>query len=99
MNWIDDAAHELERITGDPMADAVPGHVRVIARSEPEGRGRYQACRLELLAEADGIPPRVVITEVVFERDHWPAVDAVLPARVSRAHADAVDVDWDALTR
>ncbi len=99
MNWIDDAAQQMERMTGSPLGDAVPGTVRIVARSEPEGRGPYQTCRLELLAEAEGIPPRVVITEVVFARRHWPAEGAVIPARISRTHHDALDVDWDALSR
>jgi hypothetical protein len=98
-DWTEDAARQLERITGDPLADAVAGRVRVVSRSEPGGRGRYQPCTIELLAEAEGVPPRTVTTEVVFDRRHWPPVGAVLPARVSRTHPDAVEVNWDALAR
>ena len=29
MHWSDDAAKELERITGDPLADAAPGTLSI----------------------------------------------------------------------
>lgn len=89
----------LERLTGDPMAGAVPGTVTVLSASEPTGRARYQECTVELSAEAPGIGPAVVRTGVVTTRRHWPTVGAVLPARVSVSTPTVVDVDWDALAR
>jgi hypothetical protein len=99
VDWTDDAAHQLEALTGDPLADAVRGIVRITAASAPEGRRRYQECRLEMQAEAPEIEPRTVRTVAVFDTRSWPAAGAVLPARISRSHADAVEVDWDALAR
>ncbi|MEN2738601.1 hypothetical protein ABCS02_12485 [Microbacterium sp. X-17] len=97
--WVDGVAQQFERVTGNPLADAVRGTVRIVALSEPEGRGSYRPSRVELLAQADGVPPRVVIVEAVFPRKHWPKAGTVLPARISPTHADAVEVDWDALPR
>jgi hypothetical protein len=96
-DWTEGAARAFERMTGSPLADAVAGRVRIVSLTDPEPRGSYQNCRLELLAEAPGIPSRVVTIEAVFPRRHWPAVGTVLPARISPTHADAVEVDWDAL--
>lgn len=99
MDWTDEAAHQLEALTGDPMADAVRGTVRITAASAPEGRSRYQECRVDLLAEAPGLEARTVSTVVVVDRRAWPTIDQVLPARISRSRAEAVDVDWNALAR
>lgn len=95
----DEMAAQLEKLLGSPMADAVPGRVRIVSASEPTGRGRYQACQLEVIAEADGVPPTTVHTEVVTTRKYWPKVGAVLPARVSRSKPENVDINWDALAR
>ncbi|MET0813243.1 MAG: hypothetical protein ABWY03_09320 [Microbacterium sp.] len=97
--WVQEAADALEKITRDPMADAVAGTVRIVSASAPAGRGRYQECELELLAAAAGIPDRTVEEVVVFSTRSWPAVGAVLPARISRSHPGSIDVDWDALGR
>lgn len=99
MDGADEVANALERLTADPLTDAVRGTVRVLDASEPEGRARYQECRLELLAEAPGVPPTRVETAVVTSRRYWPRVGAVLPARVSVSDPSVVDVDWDALAR
>jgi hypothetical protein len=96
---LDDATHVLERLTRDPMADAVPGLVRVVSASEPASRGRYQECRLELIAEAPGIPHTTVATSVVTRPQTWPRVGMRLPARISVSRPTAVEVDWDALAR
>jgi hypothetical protein len=92
-------AQQLEKLVGDPMADAVAGRVRVVSASDPVGKARYQACALELIADAPGVPETHVHTEVVTSRRYWPKVGAVLPARVSQSHPENVDVDWDALAR
>ncbi|QKJ18972.1 hypothetical protein [Microbacterium hominis] len=99
MSEIDDVAAALERLTHDPLADAVRGTVRVVAASEPAPRGRYQECRLDVIAEATGVPPTPVSTAVVTRRRYWPQVGQVLPARVSVSNPTVIDVDWDALAR
>ena len=93
------ATQWLERVTGDPMAEAVAGRIRVDAVSAPEGRRRYQECRVEATAEAPGIPPTQVVLEVVIDRRFWPRAGQLLPARVSVSRPTAVEVGWDALRR
>lgn len=95
----DEIARALERMTADPMADAVAGAVIVVSASEPARRGSYQECRLELLVEAPGIPPTPVSTSVVTRPRHWPHPGMRLPARVSASHPTAIDVDWEALAQ
>lgn len=97
MDGKDEIVRQLEILTGDPMADAATGTVRLASVSAPGGRGRYQEADLELVAEASGIEPHVVRTSAVFDTRAWPAEGLVLPARISRTRSDAVEVDWDAL--
>ena len=99
MDEIENFAAQLEKLTGDPLADAVRGHVMIASVSEPIGRARYQACTLEVVAEAPGIEPVRVTTEVVTSRKHWPRVGEVLPARISTSQPERMDIDWDALAR
>ncbi|MET0298083.1 MAG: hypothetical protein ABW024_11820 [Microbacterium sp.] len=99
MDWTDDVAHQLEVVTGDPMADAVRGTVTIVEASAPEGRRRYQECRVVLLAEAPGVASRNLTTAVVVDQRAWPRVGAVLPAQISRTHPDAFEADWSALAR
>lgn len=97
MSELDDMAHLLEKITRDPLADAVPGRVTVLQASEPTGRARYQECALELEVAAPGVSGVIAHTAVVTTRAHWPRVGQVLPARVSPTRPDVPEVDWDAL--
>ena len=94
---IEQATVWLEKLTGDPMADAVRGRVTIVAVSQPAPRPRYQECRVEMIAEAPGIPSTPVVQEVVFSTKRWPRAGVVLPARVSAADPRACEVVWDAL--
>ena len=98
-DWVDDAAEQLEKLTGDPMAGAARGTVTVLTVSAPDGRARYQECRLRLRATGADVADAIVETAVVVDRRHWPRVGAALPARISRTHPGTVDVNWDALAR
>lgn len=93
------ATQWLERITGDPLADAVRGRVRVVAVSAPEGRRRYQECTVELAVTADGAPAHTLTQVVVLPRSTWPKVGDVLVAAVSPSRPDALEVDWSPLAR
>lgn len=99
MDEIDDIAQQLEKLTSDPLADAVAGTVTVVSASEPVGRARYQECTLELRPSAPGVADTVIHSAVVTSRRYWPRVGAVLPARVSVSDPQHIDVDWDALAR
>lgn len=87
----------LERVTGDPLADAVRGTARVDAVSEVRSRRRFQECRLTVTVEAPGIPPRPLGLEVVVDRRYWPRAGQVLPARISASDPAVVEIVWDAL--
>ncbi|WP_448231102.1 hypothetical protein [Microbacterium lacticum] len=91
------AAAWLQRLSGDPLADAVPGRIRVDAVSDAAPRPRYQECRLEATVEAPGVPPAPVVLEVVIDNRFWPRVGQVLPARVPPADPAALEVEWEAL--
>lgn len=95
----DDIARALQRLTADPLADAVSGAVIVVSVSEPAPKGRYQECRLELVTEAPGVAPATVTTSVVTRPKHWPRPGMRLPAQISASRPSIVDVDWDALAR
>ncbi|MEV8266915.1 hypothetical protein [Microbacterium sp. NPDC076911] len=99
MDEFDEMAHQLEKLVRDPLADAVRGSVLVISVSEPVGRARYQACQLDVVASAEGVPATRVTTEVVTSRQFWPEVGAVLPARVSVSDPHCIEIDWDALAK
>lgn len=95
----DQAVTWLQRASGDPMADAVRGRVRIDAVSEVAARGRYQQCRVEATVEAPGIDPTATVIEVVIDRRYWPEVGQVLPARISPSNPQVLEVSWDALRR
>ena len=95
MGEFDDAIRWLEKLTGDPLADARPVRVRTVSVSEPAGRGRYQECRVGLVVEGKDAAP--VEVSVVLPVKRWPTVGLVLPARASRTHPDAIGVDWERL--
>lgn len=97
--WVDEAAEMLEKITRDPLADAVRGTVRVVSASERVGRARYQACELEVITTTEGIPETRVHTEVVTSAKYWPRVGSTLPALISPSDPTHIEVDWDALAR
>lgn len=87
----------LERLSRDPLADAVRGRIRVVSTTDAVGRRRYQECRITATAEGPGIAPTPIVLEVVIDRRHWPQRGQVLPARISVSDPTAVDVFWDAL--
>lgn len=98
-DWEEGVAEALERLTGSPMADAVPGTIRIVGLSEPKGRSRYQACEMDLILEGPGLESEPLTTEVILDRQYWPTVGMVLRARISRRQPRMIDVNWDALAR
>jgi hypothetical protein len=96
-DWVDDAATQLDRLTGSSMAGAVPGRVRIVSITEPRGRLRYQEAHLEVSAEVPGRAPELRRTEVVLDRRYWPSAGMVLPADI--APSGALEIRWDVLAR
>lgn len=98
-DWEEDAAEVLERLTHSPMANAVPGTIRIVSLSQPTGRMRYQTCEMDLILQAPGIDAEPLRTEVVLDRRYWPDAGMVLRARISQRQPRMIDVNWDALAR
>jgi hypothetical protein len=96
---IENMARQLERMIGDPIADAVPGTVLILSVSEPTRRWGYQACQIEIVPDAPGVEPVRVATEVVTTRKNWPKVGGILPARISTTRPERMEINWDALAR
>ena len=99
MDEIENMARQLERMMGDPIADAVPGTVLIVSVSEPTRRWGYQACQIEVVPDAPGVEPVRVATEVVTTRKNWPKLGGILPARISTTHPERMEINWDALAR
>ncbi len=91
------ATEWLEKITRDPLADAVRGRVRIVAVTAPDGRGRYQECVVDMIAEGPGIAATPVQQHVVFARTRRPTPGLVLPARISVSAPANLEVVWEAL--
>ena len=92
-------ARQLERMMGDPIADAVLGTVLIVSVSDPTRRWGYQACQIEVVPDAPGVEPIRVATEVVTTRKNWPKLGGILPARISTTHPERMEINWDALAR
>ena len=99
MDETENMARQLERMMGDPIADAVPGTVLIVSVSEPTRRWGYQACQIEVVPDAPGVEPVRVATEVVTTRKNWPKLGGILPARISTTHPERMEINWDALAR
>lgn len=98
-DWEDTAASQLERMMGDPLADAVLGSMQILSVTAPQGLRRYQEATLEMLAEAPGMDPTVVNATVVFDRRKWPTVGTRLRARIPPRKPSTFMVDWGPFAR
>ena len=96
MSELDRAAEWLERVFRVPSSrDLVPGVGRVVAASEPSGRGPYAACRLRVVFEAEGVESDEVELECAVRRTRWPAIGDRIPARVDRAEPSQSELRWE----
>lgn len=89
----------LEKLTRDPMADAVRGAATIVAVEDPSGRGRYREYRVDLSVDGPDIPPTAVAQRLVFDSRRPPQPGTRLPARISVSNPQSVEVAWDALPR
>ncbi|WP_298742264.1 hypothetical protein [uncultured Microbacterium sp.] len=96
---IEQATAWLEKLTRDPLADAVRGVATIVTIVDPSGRGRYREYRVGLSVEGPGIPPTALEQLLVFDSRMPPQPGMRLPARVSVSDPQAVEVVWDALAR
>lgn len=93
---IEQATAWLEKLTRDPMADAVRGAATLVAVHDPSGRGRYREYRIDLTVDGPGIPPTEVTQMLVFDSRMPPQPGTRWPARVSVSNPHSVEVSWDA---
>lgn len=94
---IEQAAAWLERLTRDPLADAVPGMLTVVRASDAAPRGRYQECELDLEVTLPGRQTARVTHVAVFPRSLWPRAGDVVPARVSASRPEVFEAQWERL--
>lgn len=94
---VEQAAAWLERLTRDPLVDAVPARLTVVRASDPAPRGRYQECELELEVTLPGRSTVRVTHAAVFPRSLWPRAGDVVPARVSVSHPEVFEAQWERL--
>lgn len=92
--WIGEAAEALEKLTRDPLADAVPGTAEILTVSGPSGLRRYQEATITLRLRVPDREPAVVTARVVFDRRAWPEVGAVLRAAVPPDSPTTFRIDW-----
>jgi Short C-terminal domain len=77
------------------MQDPVRGTAQVVSASMNRGRGILQMCRMQLVIQAEGIPPTAVSFNGLVHYDRWPAPGMVLPVTVDRAEPQRISIDWD----
>jgi hypothetical protein len=77
------------------MQDPVRGTAQVVSASMNRGRGILQMCRMQLVVQADGVPPTAVSFNGLVHYDRWPVPGMVLPVTVDRADPQSVSVEWD----
>ncbi len=80
---------------GGAMSDPVRGTAQVVAASMNRGRGILQMCTVQLVVQADGVPPTAISYQGLVHRDRWPMPGMVLPVTVDRADPQRVEIEWD----
>ena len=86
---------DLLRGGGGGMTDPVKGTAQVVAASMNRGRGILQMCTIQLVVQADGVPPTAVSHTGLVHRDRWPTPGMVLPVTLDRADPQRFDIEWD----
>jgi Short C-terminal domain len=78
------------------MHDPVTGTARVVdndgMRSLP---GQAVHCPLDLMVEAEGIPPYMVHMTVRPKTGKWPEINQLLPVVLDRSNPTRVEIVWD----
>jgi hypothetical protein len=82
---------------GSSLANGVRGTAQVVACSGYRGRGIWQSCHMQLVVQADGVPPTAVDVDGLVHRDRWPLPGMTLPVTVDPANPENLRVEWDEL--
>jgi hypothetical protein len=80
---------------GGRMQDPVKGTAQVVSASMNRGRGILQMCKMQLVVQADDVPPTAVSFNGLVHYDRWPSPGMVLPVTVDRAEPQRISIDWD----
>jgi hypothetical protein len=86
---------DLLRGGGGGMKDPVRGTAQVVSASMNRGRGILQTCSIQLVVQADGVPPTAVGYQGLVHRDRWPMPGMVLPVTIDRIDPQHIDIEWD----
>lgn len=79
------------------IEDPVRGTAYVVAAGPYTGRARRATCSMELVIEADGVPPRTVAFKGPAARERWPHAGMVLAVTIDRGDPERFAIDWDGL--
>ena len=89
----------LRKILGAGSSPAIEHGVRgtaqVVACSGYRGRGIWQACHMQLVVQADGIPATAVEIDTPAHNQRWPTPGMTLPVTIDPANPQNVRIEWD----
>ena len=76
------------------MKDPVRGQAQVVSCSVWRG-GSWSNCSLQLVVQAEGVPPTSMRKTDMVRADRWPMPGMTLPVTVDRAKPERVKIEWD----
>ncbi|HST39926.1 MAG TPA: SHOCT domain-containing protein [Conexibacter sp.] len=85
----------FDKLRRGRMDDPVEGTAQVVAASGYHGEGIYQNCRMELIVQADGVPPTAVNHHGLVHNKRWPRTGTTLPVTVDRSDPRRFTIEWD----
>jgi hypothetical protein len=85
----------LDGLFGGGMTDPVTGTAQVVSATGYHGRGIYQACTMQIVVQAEGVPATSLEVHELVHNKRWPRPGMVVPCMVDRADPGRVKLDWD----
>ncbi len=89
----------LRKLLGGGSSPAIENGVRgtaqVVSCSGYRGRGIWQACHLQLVVQADGIPATAVEVQTLAHNQRWPMPGMTLPVTIDPTNPQDVRIEWD----
>ena len=73
----------------------VRGTAQVTSASQYQGRAIYSMCRMQLIVQAEGVPPTAVEFEGLVHRKRWPQPGMTLPVSLDPADPQNATIEWD----
>jgi hypothetical protein len=84
-----------DMLGGMRMSEPVRGTAQVVSCQAYRGDGTWQNCRMQLVVQADGVPPTSVEHRELIHNARWPVPGMTLPATVDRADPTRLKIEWD----